>query len=793
VIDVILHHRVVVPDSVEPALMDELKDEFAHNNPAYHAAKRRRQATDEPIVLRTWRQEKDAVSFPRGGLARVEKILKRGHVRYRVLDQRILGKRLGEEYEHSVTGDPGAPGELWEPQKRMLAVIAEKETALLRAATASGKTTTILAAFVKLGVPLLVIVHNRGLLKQWVRRIVKELGIAESRIGRIGGGKFRLAPVTIAMHQTLAKGISRETLDYFGFVAVDEVHRAAARTMFAACDPFPAHWRVGVSDLEKRRDRKQFLVYDLFGPVAVEVTREEMQRAGHVLDVEIRVLPTEFKAPWYERVMMNLDDLPPGSANRADRRLLDEMSTDVDRNALAVAAVRAEVAAGEQCIVLSRRVEHCQYLDRLLVAQDIRTGYLVGENEQEFDGTIQRLADRTCSVGVGTIEALGTGIDLPYVGVGVTAHPVAGNEGLVRQLTGRLARAPAGKTRAVMYVLWDRHVHGKGHLRNLVKWNSRVRVLTDAGWVAGDAALDRANLSLSLSGITEKLSGTPIHEGSLRRNRMRQRKPSTTTPTNGTGPAAMTAENALRVQHDSDAAHLLADDKSGLAIALKSKGRKVPPSVITGWSMDQRVSAAMWAQGKLDAEDVPDHIALYDEDGLIATALRTASLPGTSSDLAELATKLGYKGVGVKLVEIERWTAEQRAEARNWAEGEGPKPDFLAGSESATPRKPRKPAGQAPADAQTTVGVSIPRFVDVTWGAEVFNIVPGSYSPCTIGPFSQRGPILEGETYADAFARLYAEVVECAVKERKRKVAVFRETLEENGVTHGGKLAGKAS
>jgi hypothetical protein len=307
-------------------------------------------------------------------------------------------------------------------------------------------------------------------------------------------------------------------------------------------------------------------------------------------------------------------------------------------------------------------------------------------------------------------------------------------------------------------------------------------VLTDDGWVAGDAALDRANLSLSLSGITEKLSGAPIHEGSLRRNRMRQRKPSTTTPTNGTA------------QHDdSDAAHLLAEDKSGLAIALKSKGRKVPPSVITGWSTDQRVTAAMWAQGKLDAEDVPDHIALYDEDGIIAAELRTASLPGTSNDLAELATKLGYKGVVLKLVEIERWTVEQRAEARNWVEGEGPKPDFLTGSESATPRKLRKPAGQAPADAQTTVGVSIPRFVDVTWGAEVFNIVPGSYSPCTVGPFSQRGPILEGETYADAFDRLYAEVEECAVKERKRKVAVFRETLEENGVTHGGKLAGKAS
>lgn len=67
--------------------------------------------------------------------------------------------------------------------------------------------------------------------------------------------------------------------------------------------------------------------------------------------------------------------------------------------------------------------------------------------------------------------------------------------------------------------------------------------------------------------------------------------------------------------------------------------------------------------------------------------------------------------------------------------------------------------------------------VTVTWGKELFS--PKQFHTYEVGPFVATGPVLAGETLAQAHARIYAELSEFAEKERTRKRESFMRALQE--------------
>ena len=124
----------------------------------------------------------------------------------------------------------------------------------------------------------------------------------KSSIGIIQGKRRSMKPLTIAMQKTLAQNpLTAEEMNYFGVVICDEVQLFAAKTFIKAVDPFPAKYRVGISADHRRKDKKEFLIHDLFGGVAAEISRNELISLGVIVDTEIRVVPTDFQAPWYGR------------------------------------------------------------------------------------------------------------------------------------------------------------------------------------------------------------------------------------------------------------------------------------------------------------------------------------------------------------------------------------------------------------------------------------------------------------------------------------------------------------
>lgn len=481
-VTVIVDSRIRIPVSEIPSeAVERICELFTHTNPTRIALVRMgvppAALRNEPAEILTWDLSKTELSIPRGGIGRMREVFAEFGIRYRVIDNRTEGK--------GPKGIPAHKLSLRDFQEEMVNVGTRIENALLRAPTGSGKTTAALALASTIDLPTLVIVWTGNLFDQWVRRAVDELGIPEREVGMLRGSKRTIKPLTIAMQQTLVNCVD-EYADQFGVVICDEVQRFAARTFLSVIDRLPARYRFGISADERRKDRKEFLLYDVFGDIAVDISQSELIERGFVHDVAIDIIPTGFSAPWHSK-LFERDDNPSMAKVRARlqafNRLVEEMAGDSERNAIAVQTAIDYVEKGERVVVMSHRREHCITLDADISSRGYKCGRMLGtdEDEPEFEATRKGLATGEIRVATGTFQAIGTGLDMPSVSVGIVATPIANSRdgrSFFGQVRGRFCRTSNdGKTSARLVYLWDREVYGLKPVENLCRWNRTVRIL----------------------------------------------------------------------------------------------------------------------------------------------------------------------------------------------------------------------------------------------------------------------------------------------------------------------------
>lgn len=464
-VHVVVDNRVRVDrEPVRGEVLEALRAEFTYQNPQYP------DKPGEPELIATWLEDEPAfeISFPRGGYRRVLNTLKLAGYEVATHDRRCSGDASLLSDARSI---PAINYEPWGFQEEAVAAFIRTQNCIVRGGTGCGKTQLAIAAISKIGLPALVCVNTGGLYRQWVERIVACLGIDEGAVGQIGDGVLFLGSITVAMQQTLCKYVADcpEWFEAFGVVVVDEVQGAAADTLYAIVDALPAKYRLGISAHEKRQDRKEFLTYDLFGGVAYEIPADAVVAAGKTVDVEVRIVPTQFDGSWYR--------VAAASGNRfraqaAYNRLLNQMVEDRRRNDLALEILRAEVKAGNQALVVSQRKEHCRVIDSALTGEGIRTGAMLGgvKMRRQFDATVEGIRNGSVRVAVGTLQAVGTGIDLPSVAVGMSLTSISGNESQFRQFRGRVCRAAPGKQGARLYLLHDAY-QGRRAIENVLRWN----------------------------------------------------------------------------------------------------------------------------------------------------------------------------------------------------------------------------------------------------------------------------------------------------------------------------------
>jgi superfamily II DNA or RNA helicase len=445
-----------------------LREAFTYDNPDFHKRERLGFWTGNiPRFVESYEATEEDLLLPRGGREKIEKVLGAANVEW-------LDRREYRDPVRFMTGPTAKRLKFRPDQEALVRTIVEQETALIRAATGSGKTEVVIEAIRQIGQPALVVVWTSALLKQWVTRVCERWGWKESAIGIVGDGRFRVRDLTIAMQQSLVK--HPEVLDRFGVFVGDEVQRWGARSFRDLVGKIPARWRIGVSADERRKDRLDAIIHDTFGGVAAEVTREELIARGSLCDVEIVVIPTETR-------VQEIEDTPKdersGLVGRLWAKILDVLSFDEERSRM-IASLAAEQARSERSVlVFSDRVAHVRDLSRRIsLDEGVPCGTFLGgkENREAFDETRERLDSGRIRVAAGT-SCVYQGLDIPRLEVGIVATPTAANRQLLEQQIGRLRRKFPGKTKGILFYVWDQHIF-PSHLSLLRRWYpGAVRVL----------------------------------------------------------------------------------------------------------------------------------------------------------------------------------------------------------------------------------------------------------------------------------------------------------------------------
>jgi superfamily II DNA or RNA helicase len=237
-----------------------------------------------------------------------------------------------------------------------------------------------------------------------------------------------------------------------------------------------ARYRWGLSDDHHRADGRTFLVTDLMGQVADKIGDRDLLAQGAIAGVEIFLDPLDFEAGWYANRPLDEkgDPIPPSGEEFT--RLLAEMVADDRRTSQIAARVAAEVEKGETFLVFSHRVEHVNRILRMFEAAGVPAGPMLG-GTPEFERTRAGLLSGLVKVGVGTMKALGKGVNVPDVTSGYAATPVVTSSQVFRQAKGRIIRPKKDGGVAKMWVSWDRRVFGDAPVRKLVKWHrGHVRI-----------------------------------------------------------------------------------------------------------------------------------------------------------------------------------------------------------------------------------------------------------------------------------------------------------------------------
>lgn len=469
-------------EGASPELSKRLRAACTHSNPDYGKKRAMGQWTGgTPTRIQTWTERDGVLRLPRGAMSRLRIAAAELGERLRIRDARVSVPVAWPSFDPNPGGR--SEGRVYQHEAKVACI--RKEQGLLRAPTGSGKTHVAMDIFAEISQRTLVIVRDRKLLDQWVAKARHHLGMRPGTYGIVRGGQKHVIGdcLTLALQQTLwAKGFPlAEFARQFGAVAVDEVHGAAAQTVSTTVDAFPARYRFGFSADETRKDRKEFLVYDLFGDVLYEVTRAQVEADGFTVPVVVRLVPTDFRADWFSNAPVEERDF---------KRLVDEMIASPNRDHV-IRTVLQELCAEHlvPALVFTHRRDHASRLvDEIAASLRVGSGLMMGGEKSSgaFDETLAALRRGTMPIAVGTFQSIGQGIDIPAVLAGVITTPLgSSNRQYFNQVRGRICRPLAGKQVGYLYYLWDRDIFPRVP-ENMLEWNDGRVEIFDAqasAWV----------------------------------------------------------------------------------------------------------------------------------------------------------------------------------------------------------------------------------------------------------------------------------------------------------------------
>lgn len=332
-------------------------------------------------------------------------------------------------------------------QEKAVESALKAKNGVLVAPCGSGKTQMGLAICARLGLRTLWLTHTHELLQQSRERAKSVLGLDDSQLGTITGGKINVSDcITFATVQTMSKIDLSQFAEYWDVIIADECQHACGTptqlTMFwKVLSGLSARYKIGLTATPKRADGMEKAMFALLGEKFYEVSREDVKHTTCPLFVP-EPIPTGWE-PDFEKCLN-----PDGTLNYTS--LITECVLNKERNQV-LARLINEIGEWGATLVLSERVAHLESLAYLCKHP---FGILSTTKKSERQNVIQMLKDGEIKVLFATYAIAKEGLDIPCLEHLVMASPIK-DETAVTQSAGRVMRAYPNKKAGTLWEFED--------------------------------------------------------------------------------------------------------------------------------------------------------------------------------------------------------------------------------------------------------------------------------------------------------------------------------------------------
>ncbi len=351
---------------------------------------------------------------------------------YKVVDKNILSIPVGrldlipDDYEiidRRVTIDAPYPKPLHALRDYQQPIYDQVEDMFfLNAKVGWGKTFFALYAAMKLGKKTLVVCHTTALRDQWVNEVN---GLYGMDAGVIGSGiiDYEDHAITIGNIQTLVK-VAPKIAKEFGTIIVDEAHHCPAVSFTEFLDAMYARYKVGLSGTMLRKDGRQILFKDYFGPTLFQpIQAGTLHPRVKLLKTGITLSPGE---PWVKKV--------------------NNLLYDPDYQKFIAQVARIQMDKGHKVLVIADRVEFLKNVGELIGDECV---CVVGDTDFDDREAVKsqiESGEKSCITGSRQIFSEGISINpLSCVILAVPISAPAGADGNLEQIIGRIQRQYPGK------------------------------------------------------------------------------------------------------------------------------------------------------------------------------------------------------------------------------------------------------------------------------------------------------------------------------------------------------------
>ncbi len=430
---IILGSELRLSQDLPAWITNRARVDLTFSNPKFSYEQSRGWRVDPKSIqdIKAYRKRGGTYRVARGYRERLEAHLKEFDVDYKIVDRTCWYEPT--PYANKIS--------LFPHQKQPVADMLQVQDGILQAPCGSGKSIMALDLICQWGQPSLVLAHTNQILSQWIQYIED---YTQETPGIIQGNQFHIQNITVASVMTLAQRyLSKEFLEHWGVVILDEAHHAPAYSFHSVLSQFPSRIRIGITATPRREDGLQGLLSAVVGPTRARVSHEELISSGFALRPTVHIVATHFRVSQFVE-------------SREDK-LYAAIEDDVDR-----AILVAEFAYRNRrrsVLILSRRIRHLDHVyDRLFdIDPSLRVKVLTGRlSNKERKRIVSDLSEGKIQIVLAT-QLADEGLDIPRLDTVFLTF--AGASAIkVEQQIGRIMRTYKGKKSAEIYDFVDTYV-----------------------------------------------------------------------------------------------------------------------------------------------------------------------------------------------------------------------------------------------------------------------------------------------------------------------------------------------